>query len=486
MQNIGFAVSVIEFERRLGALKGRGITERGTPTPPPAPTLTPTLGPTPTPTLTPTPTSTPTATPTATPTPTPVPIEYTEGTGYAHAENLTEPSAAHYYASAFAEAKLSGLSSPDARVYASGLMFHSAEVSDDGEDMQAFVAEYESALEEALRDSHGGSDAISHAISTVLSQRALFPFTDGDTDANGTFAASYARGLVQTSMRGLPAHGYALTYAGHTYTGSTADEAARRADTYAVAFALSESACAFDSLYCEHSQCVDGRCFDPMDYDLEDRFAYARAYERGYAEASHRVEQGITRESAIQNWASVYAQSYVYTHTYGGNDSSACLQGQSANIDLNFAYERRRYNPANIPAQDWGALDLPHTCASLLAHGVVDLGMTHNPELHASAYYQGARHVRELGFNGQEADDYAFDYYLAYYQTRYGRNWDFVEEAHIYAVAYADVKQDGISSEAAHIYARAYSDAYASAKQNGSTDEAAHVYASAFAEAEAG
>ena len=333
--------------------------------------------------------------------------------------------------------------------------------------MQAFATEYESALEEALRGSHGGSDAISQAISTVLSQRALFPFTDGDTAANGTFAASYAKGLVQTSMRGLSAHGYALTYAGHTYTGSTADEAARRADTYAAAFALSESACVL-GYRCEHSQCIDGRCSDPMNYDLEDRFTYARAYERGYAEALHRVEQGITRESAIQNWASVYAQSYVHTHTYRDigfrdgiairivNESHACLQGQSGNVDFNFAYERRRYNLASIPAQDWSALDLAHTCASLLAYAAIDLGMTHNPELHASAYYQGARHVSELGLNGQEADDYTFDYYLAYYETRHGRKWDFFERAHIYAVTYADIKKVGLPNEEGRIYAGAY------------------------------
>lgn len=363
-------------------------------------------------------------------------------------------------------------------------MFHSVDVADDGEDMQAFVAEYESALEDALRAGHGGSDAVSQAVSAVLSQRALFPFTNGGTDANRTFAASYARALAQTSMRGLPAHGYALTFAGHTYTGSTADEAERRADIYAVGFELSESACVFDSIYCEHSQCADGRCFDPTDYDLEDRFTYARAYDRGYVEALHRAEQGLTRESAIRNWASVYAQSYVFTHTYSGNDSHACLQGSTGGIDFNFAIERRRYNPTHIPAQDWSALDLAHTCASLLAHGVIDLGMTHNPELHASAYYQGARHVRQLELNGQEADNYAFDYYLSYYQKRLGRNRDFVEEAHIYAVAYADVNQAGLSGEAAHTYARAYSDAYTSAKQDGSTDEEAHVYASAFADAE--
>ncbi len=68
VQSIGFAVSVVELERRLGALSGRGITDRGTPTPPPTPTLMPTPGPTPTPTLTPTPEPTPTSTPTLPPT----------------------------------------------------------------------------------------------------------------------------------------------------------------------------------------------------------------------------------------------------------------------------------------------------------------------------------------------------------------------------------------------------------------------------------
>ena len=129
VSNIGFAVSVIELERRLSTLSGRTIIDRGTPTPTmthtptptrtptitltpeplrttpttdahtyhygnyghadanshtypearhsrrpytPTPTITPTPLPTPTPTSTPTPTRTftPTATPTATPTPT--------------------------------------------------------------------------------------------------------------------------------------------------------------------------------------------------------------------------------------------------------------------------------------------------------------------------------------------------------------------------------------------------------------------------------
>ena len=101
VDNIGFAVSVSELERRLPTLGGRRPANPGTPTPMPAPmptpeptwipaptftpeptwtpaptftpepTSTPTL--TPTPTITPTPTSTPTPTPTRTPTPTPTP-----------------------------------------------------------------------------------------------------------------------------------------------------------------------------------------------------------------------------------------------------------------------------------------------------------------------------------------------------------------------------------------------------------------------------
>ena len=490
VQSIGFAVSVIELERRLGGLSGRGITERGTPTTLPTSTPTPTPGPTPTPTLTPTPTPTPTATPSATPTPTPVPLEYTEGIGYAHAENLTEPSSAHYYARAFATARLSGLSSSDARVYASGLMFHSADVLDDREHMQAFLAQYESALEEALRGSHGGSDAVSQVVSAILSQRALFPFTDGDADTNGSFAASYARALAQTSMRGLPAHGYAQTYAGYTYTGNTADEAERRADNYAAGFMLSG---------------VRYR------YDLKDRFTYARAYVRGHAEASLRAEQALTSEDAIEDWANVYARQY-YIYADGAH---GCLPPHPPNQGLGYvttlgsrwlwygtsrSNDYRRYDPATIPSLDWSRLDLVHICASLVAHGEIDLGLTHDPklhasgihqwysyylaELHASAYYQGAIHVRERELSGEIADQYAFDYYLAYFQRRGRIHADFVEQVHRYAVAYADTKQVELPNETAHTYARAYSDAYASAKQNGSTDEEAHVYASAFAEAE--
>ena len=57
VSDIGFAVSVIELERRLSTLSGRPIVDRGTATP------TPTITPTPTPTLTPTLMPTPTITP---------------------------------------------------------------------------------------------------------------------------------------------------------------------------------------------------------------------------------------------------------------------------------------------------------------------------------------------------------------------------------------------------------------------------------------
>ena len=72
VSNIGFAVSVGEFERRLPALGGRQIAAPSTPAPPPVPTFTPVPTYTPLPTFTPVPTftSVPTHTPTSTPTPT--------------------------------------------------------------------------------------------------------------------------------------------------------------------------------------------------------------------------------------------------------------------------------------------------------------------------------------------------------------------------------------------------------------------------------
>ena len=73
VDNIGFAVSAAELERRLRGLSGMRVAKAGSPTATPTPSNTPTIAPTPTITQTPTitPTPTPTQTPTITPTPTP-------------------------------------------------------------------------------------------------------------------------------------------------------------------------------------------------------------------------------------------------------------------------------------------------------------------------------------------------------------------------------------------------------------------------------
>ena len=79
VDNIGFAVSAAELERRLRGLSGLQVAKAGSPTATPTPVDTPTITPTPTitqtPTITPVPTETltPTLTPTHTPTNTPPP-----------------------------------------------------------------------------------------------------------------------------------------------------------------------------------------------------------------------------------------------------------------------------------------------------------------------------------------------------------------------------------------------------------------------------
>ena len=113
VDNIGFAVSAAELERRL-TMQGLQIAKAGSPTATPTITQTPTVTPTPTitqtptitptptltptptntltptPTYTPTPTFTPTATSTPTPTPTPIPPFVQVSAGYSHTCGLRE------------------------------------------------------------------------------------------------------------------------------------------------------------------------------------------------------------------------------------------------------------------------------------------------------------------------------------------------------------------------------------------------------------
>ena len=133
------------------------------------------------------------------------------------------------------------------------------------------------------------------------------------------------------------------------------------------------------------------------------------------------------------------------------------------------------------------ATSLGFDFASLYAHAKMDWGYSEQDAfLRAEAYMRGSYQAFLLDYDRYgDGDyyDYAWEYYLAYYDWSVERGWN-EERSHAYASAYAGQRLDDASEEDARAYATAYERAYVAARADGQSEEEAHESASAAADAE--
>ncbi len=419
-----------------------------TPTPTPIPTATPapTATPVPASTATPVPTATPTprptATPTAAPTPTPTPDpsaspDYAPGLEHARAEGLEGGDAARY-AAAFVHGKSLGLDDEYAVAFASGVLYFAITAEDvllgrgRYADYDAYARErYVEPFEEALADGASPVEALGLADEAFRVVGKWWPLAGlRGRPYEGTLAEDYTKAFARTDEVGLAAHQYSLFYAGNRYFGFSEEESHIAGSIIARAY----------------------RASDQRDAQL--RIKYASAYLLGYQHA-HRTHEfdDLDRDHV---WADSYADGYVLGWLRATNS---------------------QWLDANNVAFDF---------AEIYAHAKMDWGYSEQDAfLRAEAYMRGSYQAFLLDYDPYGDDDYydyAWEYYLAYYDWSVERSWN-EERSHAYASAYAGQRLDGASEEDARAYATAYERAYVAARADGQSEEEAHETASSSAAA---
>ena len=416
-------------------------TPTPSPTPPPPPTATPVPPPTSTPVPTATPTPRPTAAPTATPRPTPTPDpsaspHYAPGLEYARAERLEGEDAARY-AAAFAHGKSLDLSDEYAAAFASGVLYF-AIISEDLllgrgrlRDYEEYAQErYAEPFEEALAGGASPVEALGQADEAFRVVGRWWPLAGlRDRPYEGMLAEDYAKAFARTDEVGLAAHQYAAFYAGNRYFG-------------------------YDEEHSHEAGSIIARAYRESDQrDAQLRIKYASAYLLGYQHAHQTHEFDDLAKDHL--WADAYADGYVLGWLRATN---------------------RRWLDANNVAFDF---------ATVYAHAKMDWGYSEQEAfLRAEAYMRGSYQAFLLDFDvtGDDYYDYAWEYYLAYYDWSFEQGWN-EERSHVYATAYAEQRLDDASEEEARTYAKAYERAYVAARADGQSEVEAHETAAAAAEA---
>ena len=412
------------------------------PTPTPSPTATPVPAPTSTPVPTATPTPRPTATPTAAPTPTPTPDPsdspaYAPGLDYARAEGLEGEDAAKY-AAGFVHGKSLGLDDDHAVAFTSGSLYFSI-IAEDVllgrgfyRDYEAYARErYVEPFEEALADGASPAEALGRADEEFRLTGMWWPLAGlRGSPYEGMLAVDYAKAFAQTDEVGLAAHQYAAFYAGNRYFGFSEEESHIAGSIIARAYRESDQR------------------------DAQLRIKYASAYLLGYQHA--HLTHEFDNLNMDDRWAGAYADAYVVGWLRATN---------------------RRWLDANNVSFDY---------ASFSAHARVDWGYPQQEAaLRAEAYLRGSYQAFLLDFDvtGNDYYDYAWEYYLAYYDWSVEKGWN-EERSHVYATAYAGQRLDDASEEDAGAYARVYERAYVAARADGQSADEAHETASAAVDAE--
>ena len=374
------------------------------------------------------------------PTPTPPPDpsaspDYAPGLEYARAEGLEEQDAARY-AAAFVHGKSLGLDDEYGAAFASGVLYF-AIIAEDVllgrgrlQDYDEYARErYVEPFEEALADGASPVEALGLADEAFRVTGGWWPLAGlRGRPYEGTLAEDYAKAFARTNEVGLAAHQYAAFYAGNKYFGYSEEHSQEAGSLIAEAYRESD------------------------ERDAQLRIKYASAYLLGYQHAgTHEFEDLATRKW----WAETYADGYSIGWLRATN--RRWLDATSLGFDFSYFF----------------------------AHARVDWGFTRQEALvGADAYMRGGNHAYELGLDDTTADyyDYAWEYYLAYYDRSFEGGWN-EERSHAYAAAYAGQRLDGASEEDAEAYATAYEHAYSAARADGQSEEEAHEAASAAAEA---
>ncbi len=384
------------------------------------------------------PTPTPTAAPTATPRPTPTPDpsaspHYAPGLEYATAERLEGEDAARY-AAAFVHGKSLDLSDGHAAAFASGVLYF-AIISEDVllgrgyyRDYDAYAQErYVGPFEEALAEGASPVEALSRADEAFRVAGRWWPLAGlpRGVPYKGTLAEDYARAFARTDEVGLAAHQYAAFYAGNRYFGYPEEHSHVAGSVIAQAYRESDQR------------------------DAQLRIKYASAYLLGYQHANQTHE--FEDERADHRWADAYADAYVVGWLRATN---------------------RRWLDANNVSFDY---------ASFSAHAKIDWEYPQQEAgQRAEAYLRGSYQAFLLDYDvaGNDYYDYAWEYYLAYYDWSFEKGWN-EERSHVYATAYAGQRLDDATEEDAAAYAKAYERAYVAARADGQSAEEAHETASA-------
>ena len=376
-----------------------------------------------------------------TPTPTPDPSaspDYAPGLEYAKAERLEGEDAARY-AAAFVHGKSLDLSDEYAAAFASGVLYF-AIIAEDVllgrgrlRDYDAYAQErYVEPFEEALAGGASPVEAFGRADEAFRVTGRWWPLAGlprSDT-YEGMLAEDYARAFARTDEVGLAAHQYAAFYAGNRYFGYSEEHS-------------HEAGSIISRAYRESDQ-----------RDAQLRIKYASAYLLGFQHARQTHEYDALDRDHL--WADAYADGYVLGWLRATN---------------------RQWLDANNVAFDF---------ADIYAHAKMDWGYGQQEAyLRAEAYMRGSYQAFLLDYDPYGDGDYyeyAWEYYLAYYNRSVERSWN-DERSHVYATAYAGQRLDGASEEDATAYARAYERAYSAARADGQNEDEAHEAASAAAEA---